>query len=75
MYFSLFCGRSDGLVYSGLRLGLTRRKAWTFVAVVTALVGLGIAPRPIVDSRFAASEDIVRLRHALLSGGQKVEPR
>jgi NADH-quinone oxidoreductase subunit M len=73
MYFSLFCGRSDALAHSGLRLGLTRREAWTFVAVVTALIGLGIAPRPIVDSRFAASEEILRLRHVLLSGAQKVE--
>ena len=73
MYFSLFCGRSDALAHSGLRLGLTRREAWTFVAVVTALVGLGIAPRPIVDSRFAASEEILRLRRVLLSGAQNVE--
>ena len=73
MYFSLFCGRSEALAHSSLRLGLTRREAWTFVAVVTALVGLGIAPRPIVDSRFAASEEILRLRRVLLSGVQKVE--
>ena len=62
MYFSLFCGRSAALAHSGLRLGLTTREAWTFVALVIALVGFGVAPRPLVDSRFAASEEILRLR-------------
>jgi NADH-quinone oxidoreductase subunit M len=62
MYFSLFCGRSDPLPQSGLRLGLMRREAWTFVALVIALVGFGLLPRPLVDSRFAASDDILRLR-------------
>jgi hypothetical protein len=32
------------------------------VALVIALVGLGIAPRSLVDSRFEASKDILRLR-------------
>src|SRR6186997_155438 len=62
MYFSLFCGRSDRMAHSSLRYGLTRREAWTFVALVIALVGLGIAPRPLVDSRFAAGDDILRMR-------------
>src|SRR5437773_3123879 len=62
MYFSLFCGRADALAHSGLRFELTRREAWTFVALVIALVGFGVAPRPLVDSRFAASKDILRLR-------------
>ena len=72
MYFSLFCGRSDPLAHSGLRFGLTRREAWTFVALVIALVGFGVAPRPLVDSRFAASDDILRLRRVRMLGGQKV---
>jgi NADH-quinone oxidoreductase subunit M len=62
MYFSLFCGRSDELEHPNLRLGLTPREAWTFVALVMTLVGLGIAPRALVASRFAASEDILRQR-------------
>ena len=62
MYFSLFCGRPDALVHSGLRFGLMPREAWTFVALVLALVGFGIAPRPLVDSRFAASDEILRQR-------------
>jgi NADH-quinone oxidoreductase subunit M len=62
MYFSLFCGRPDTRSHPSLRFGLTPREALTFVAVVTALVGLGLVPRPIVDSRFAASEDILRQR-------------
>jgi hypothetical protein len=32
------------------------------VALVMTLVGLGIAPRALVDSRFAASDDILRQR-------------
>ena len=62
MYFSLFCGRSDVAGASGLRLGLRRREAWTFVALVIALIGFGLVPRPLVDSRFDASEEILRLR-------------
>jgi NADH-quinone oxidoreductase subunit M len=73
MYFSLFCGRSDPLADSGQRYGLTSREAWTFVALVVALVGFGIAPRPIVDSRFVASSDILRRRQAHLSRGPHLE--
>ena len=62
MYFSLFCGRRDGPADSGVQLGLTRREAWTFASLVIALIGLGIVPRPVVDSRFAASDDILRIR-------------
>jgi NADH-quinone oxidoreductase subunit M len=61
MYFSLFCGRADA-PSSSVRFGLTRREAWTFVALVMALLGFGVLPRPLVDSRFAASDDILRLR-------------
>jgi NADH-quinone oxidoreductase subunit M len=67
MYFSLFCGRPDPRAHLGSQLGLTRREAWTFVALVVALVGPGIVPRPMVDSRFAASEEILRTRQARLS--------
>jgi NADH-quinone oxidoreductase subunit M len=62
MYFSLFCGRSEVRAHPSLRLGLRPREAWTFVAVVAGLIGLGLAPRPLVDSRFDASEEILRLR-------------
>jgi NADH-quinone oxidoreductase subunit M len=72
MYFSLFCGRSDALAHSGLRFELTRREAWTFVALVVALVGFGIAPRPLVDSRFVASEDILRLRELRARGADRL---
>ena len=68
MYFSLFCGRSDPLAHAGPRFGLTRREGWTFVALVITLVGFGIAPRALVDSRFAASDDILRLREARAVG-------
>jgi NADH-quinone oxidoreductase subunit M len=62
MYFSLFCGRSEVRLHPSLRLGLRPREAWTFVALVAVLVGLGIAPRPLVDSRFDASDEILRQR-------------
>jgi NADH-quinone oxidoreductase subunit M len=62
MYFSLFCGRSNVRAHPSLRLGLRPREAWTFMALVITLIGLGLAPRPLVDSRFAASEEILRQR-------------
>jgi NADH-quinone oxidoreductase subunit M len=62
MYFSLFCGRPDSLAHSTLRFGLTRLEAWTFVGLVIALLGFGVVPRPLVDSRFAASEEVLKLR-------------
>jgi NADH-quinone oxidoreductase subunit M len=71
MYFSLFCGRSDPLAHSALQFGLTPREAWTFVALVMVLVGFGVAPRPLVNSRFAASDEILRLRQERLLGEQK----
>ena len=64
MYFALFCGRRDAATDSGIHLGLTRREAWTFAVLVMVLVGLGLAPRPVVDSRFTASEEILRQRQA-----------
>jgi NADH-quinone oxidoreductase subunit M len=62
MYFSLFCGRPDPPTDYSRQFGLTRREAWTFAALVIALVGFGVVPRPLVDSRFAASDDILRQR-------------
>jgi NADH-quinone oxidoreductase subunit M len=62
MYFSLFCGSSDTLRHSGLQFGLTPRESWTLVALVTALIGFGVAPRPLVNSGFAAGDDILRQR-------------
>jgi NADH-quinone oxidoreductase subunit M len=67
MYFSLFCGRATAQAHSSVQLGLTGREAWTFVALVIALIGFGLAPRPLVDSRFAASDDILRLRQAWIT--------
>src|SRR5688572_12140050 len=62
MYFSLFCGRASPPAAPGLRFGLTRRETWTFVALVIALVGFGVAPRPLVDSRFVAASEILQVR-------------
>jgi len=74
MYFSLFCGRPDRRAHPSLRFGLTPREAWTFVALVAVLIGFGLVPRPIVDSRFAASDDILRLRGARMAAAQTIEP-
>lgn len=71
MYFSLFCGRSEASTVAGLRFGLTPREAWTFVGLVMVLVGFGIAPRPLVDSAFRVSDDILRLRQVRISERQK----
>jgi len=65
MYFSLFCGRRDVFAHSALRFELRRLEAWTFLAVVVALIGLGVAPRPLVDSRLAASNTILKVRALL----------
>jgi NADH-quinone oxidoreductase subunit M len=62
MYFSLFCGRPDLRTAGELRLGLTRREGVTFVAIVIVLVGFGLVPRALVDSRFAASDQVLRAR-------------
>jgi NADH-quinone oxidoreductase subunit M len=70
MYFSLFCGRLGALSHADLRLGLKRREALTFVALVIALIGFGVAPRPLVDSRFDASEAILQLRQVRMLAGQ-----
>jgi NADH-quinone oxidoreductase subunit M len=68
MYFSLFCGQPDVVSHSSVRFGLTKREAWTFVALVLVLIAFGIAPRPLVDSRFNASDNILRLRQANVRG-------
>src|SRR5262245_44257633 len=68
MYFLLFCGHSEVLAPPSLRLGLRPREAWTFVALVITLIGLGLAPRPLVDSRFDASNEILRLRQERMVG-------
>jgi NADH-quinone oxidoreductase subunit M len=75
MYFALFCGRRDTPADATLHLGLTRREAWTFACVVIALTGLGVFPRPIVDSRFAASEEILRMRRALIAAPALTTPQ
>jgi NADH-quinone oxidoreductase subunit M len=72
MYFSLFCGRAELAVHPSLRLGLRPREAWTFVALVIALVGLGLAPRALVDSRIDASEEVLRERE--LGHGKDIAP-
>jgi NADH-quinone oxidoreductase subunit M len=64
MYFSLFCGRTDVLSHSGVRFGLAKREAYIFVAIVIALIAFGVLPRPLVDSRLAASEEILHLRQS-----------
>jgi NADH-quinone oxidoreductase subunit M len=64
MYFSLFCGRPDVPADPSVHLELRRSETWSFAAVVALLVGLGLLPSLIVDSRVAASEEILRARPA-----------
>jgi NADH-quinone oxidoreductase subunit M len=65
MYFSLFCGRPDVRVHPSLQLGLRPRETRTFLALVAALICLGLAPRPLVDSRFDASSEILSQRQGV----------
>ena len=67
MYFSLFTGRPAARLHPGVRLGLRRREAWTFVALAVVLIGFGLLPRPLVDSRFAAADEILHLRQVHMS--------
>ena len=62
MYFSLFCGRSEAPAHFGLSVAPTRREAWTFVALVVALIGFGVAPGPLVALQFKASNNILQQR-------------
>jgi NADH-quinone oxidoreductase subunit M len=62
MYFALFCGRSDPPTAAGAALGLKRREAWTFGALVVVLIGFGLLPGLLADSRFAASREILQQR-------------
>jgi len=62
MYFALFCGRPSADGQGDVRIGLIHREAWTFASVVLVLVGTGIVPAPIVDSRFLASDEILLRR-------------
>ena len=73
LLFSLFCGRSDPSPHSSQRLGLRPREAWTFTALVLVLIGLGVAPRALVDSRFAVSENILRQRQERSLGQRQPE--
>jgi NADH:ubiquinone oxidoreductase subunit 4 (subunit M) len=41
---------------------LRPRETWTFTALVIVLIVFGLAPRPLVDSRFNASQEILQLR-------------
>lgn len=62
MYFALFCGRPDPVTAAGAALGLKRREAWTFGALVVVLIVFGLLPGPLADSRFAASREILQQR-------------
>ncbi|MDE3154533.1 MAG: hypothetical protein KGN76_05485, partial [Acidobacteriota bacterium] len=62
MYFSLFTGRPVARLHPEIRLGLTRGEAWTFVGLALVLIGFGLAPRPLVDSRFAVADEVLHAR-------------
>ena len=56
MYFSLFCGRPETDADPTVGLGLARREALTFMALVAVLIGFGLFPRPLVDTQFQTSD-------------------
>jgi NADH-quinone oxidoreductase subunit M len=58
MYFSLFCGRRDGAV----QLGSRPRETLAFAALATVLLGLGVAPAPLVSSGIEAGRQIMSAR-------------
>jgi len=62
MYFALFCGRPEAATDPSVHLALRRSETWSFATVVVLLVGFGLFPRLVVDSRFAASEELLRAR-------------
>jgi len=74
MYFSLFCGRPDPLTRTNGPLGLKRREAWTFGALVVVLVGFGMMPRRLVDSRVAAGEHILALQRTRAGAAPRETP-
>jgi len=74
MYFSLFCGRPDPLAHSAFRFELRPREVWSFVGLLVVLVGFGVIPRPLVDSRFAASDDVLRQRRESTDRPPGAEP-
>jgi hypothetical protein len=62
MYFALFCGLPDRRPRAASPLGLRRREAWPFIALVATLVAFGLAPRALVDSQLGASAQILLTR-------------
>ena len=67
MYFSLFCGRPMRSRIPSLRLGTEAARSVDVRGARDRAGGPGLAPRPLVDSRFEASEDILRLRQERMS--------
>ncbi|HXR97638.1 MAG TPA: proton-conducting transporter membrane subunit [Terriglobales bacterium] len=62
MYFSLFCGRTDKPTHRSLHFELKRHEAAAFVALLVVLIGFGLGPRRLINSRLRASRQILQLR-------------
>lgn len=58
MYFSLFCGRRD----TATALEVLPREKLGFGITAAVLIGLGIAPAPLVASRLAVADAVLALR-------------
>jgi len=69
MYFALFCGRAETATEPSAHLELRRSEVATFAALVVLLIGLGLLPRLLVDSRAAASVEILQQRQLRQTGG------
>lgn len=76
MYFALFAGRPGRTEAALPGLGLRGREAVTFAGLILVIVGLGLQPRPLVDSRLEASEAILARRqaHAGGNGASRASP-
>jgi NADH-quinone oxidoreductase subunit M len=60
IYFSLFCGRRD----RGPYLGLRSREVAIVASFSALLLAAGLLPRPVLDSRAAAAQEILAGREA-----------
>ncbi|HET9783716.1 MAG TPA: proton-conducting transporter membrane subunit [Terriglobales bacterium] len=66
MYFSLFCGPPAPHQPASLRLELRRREAIAFAVLIATLLGLGVVPGGLVDSRIQAGEQLLQQRQRWL---------
>ena len=70
IYFSLFCGRR----HSGVRLPLLTREVLAFAAVASVLLGLGLAPRPVLSMGVEVGRSLAESRPRAAPAVEKSGP-